>query len=77
MFLATPIGCDAEDGRHAQCLLNGTMDKVIGLKFKDVGLSHKPLTTNAAVNNLRVSAYRNNDLSKQFYLVIAELQITS
>lgn len=72
MFLATPIGCDAEDGRHAQCLLNGTMDKVVGLKFQDVGLGHKPLTTEAAVNNLSVSAYRNNDLSKPFHLVIAE-----
>lgn len=72
MFLATPIGCDAEDGRHAQCLLNGIMDKVVGLKFKDVGLGHKPLTAKAAVNNLSVSVCRNNDLSKPFHLVIAE-----
>lgn len=46
--------------------------KVIGLKFKDVSLGYKPLTTNAAVNNLSVPAYRNNNLSKQFHLVIAE-----
>lgn len=34
MFLATPVGCDAEDGRHVLCLMNGTMDKSYWLEVQ-------------------------------------------